>query len=168
MGNSSFSKNMTKTKELTINSTLWKEAKEVAELENLTYDEIKIVDIEHDTKNNFKDYVVEYNGGGFHLAIYNLKRHFRIRNIHGQGNLKLLFDKQQKELYNKIWLNIANNIERKDSPVKYTKEFTVYDNSLPLDKDFKINKIIIVIKSVLEHNGILYPQISLNYCSYEV
>ena len=116
------------------------------------------------TKNNFKDYVVEYNGGGFHLAFNNLKRHFRIRNINGYGSLKLLFDKQQKELYNKIWVNI----KRKDSPVKYTKEFTVYENNLPLDKDFKINKIIIVIKSVLEHNGILYPQISLNYCSYEV
>ena len=159
---------MTKTKELTINSTLWKEAKEVAELENLKYDEIEIVDIEHDTKNNFKDYVVEYNGGGFHLAFNNLKGHFRIRNINGYGSLKLLFDKQQKELYNKTWVNIANNIKRKDSPVKYTKEFTVYENNLPLDKDFKINKIIIVIKSVLEHNGILYPQISLNYCSYEV
>ena len=157
---------MTKTKELTISSTLWKEAKEVAELEKLTHDKIKIVDIEYDTKNDFKDYVVEYNGSGFHLAIYNLKGHFKIRNKH--GNLKLLLDKQQEELYNKIWDNITSNVECKNSPVKYTKEFIVYDNTLPIDQDFTINKIIIVIKSVLEHKGIFYPQISLNYCSYEV
>ena len=44
----------------------------------------------------------------------------------------------------------------------------VYDNDLPIGCEFVINKITIVIKSVVEWKGVFYSQISLNYCSYDV
>ena len=56
---------MSKTKELRIDSTLWKDAKEVIEFKNLVLDKINIVNIEYDVKYGCKDYVIEYNGGGF-------------------------------------------------------------------------------------------------------
>ena len=64
---------MNKTKELTIDNTLWEDAVEVVELKNLVLDKIKIVNIEYDVKYGFKDYVIEYNGGGFWLTISELK-----------------------------------------------------------------------------------------------
>ena len=52
--------------------------------------------------------------------------------------------------------------------VKDTKKFIVYEDELPIDREFVINKITIVIKSVVEWKRVFYPQISLNYCSYDV
>ena len=51
---------MSKTNELSIDSTLWVDAVEVAELKNLVLDKINIVNIEYDVKYGFKDYVIEY------------------------------------------------------------------------------------------------------------
>ena len=51
---------------------------------------------------------------------------------------------------------------------KDTKKFVLYDDDLPKDREFVINKITIVIKSVVEWKGVFYPQISLNYCLYDV
>ena len=33
---------------------------------------------------------------------------------------------------------------------------------------FKINSITIVIESLIEKDNIFYPEIALNYCSYEI
>ena len=70
--------NMSRTKELSIDSTLWVDAVEVAELKNLVLDKIKVVNIEYDVKHGFKDYVIKYNGGGFWLTISELRGYFKI------------------------------------------------------------------------------------------
>ena len=128
-------------------------------------DKINIVNIEYDVKYGFKDYV-EYNGGGFWLTISELKGYFKI--INGVGYLELLLSDQQEAMYDEVWKTIANDAGHKNALVKDTKKFIVYDNDLPIDREFVINKITIVIKSVVEWKGVFYPQISLNYCSYEV
>ena len=69
---------MNKTKELSIDTTLWVDAAEVAELKNLVLDKINKVNIEYDVKYGFKDYVIEYNRGGFWLTISELKGNFKI------------------------------------------------------------------------------------------
>ena len=157
---------MSKTKELRIDSTLWKDAKEVIELKNLVLDKINIVNIEYDVKYGFKDYVIEYNGGGFWLTISELKGYFKI--IDGVGYLELLLSDQQEAMYDEVWKTIANDAGRKNILVKDVSKFIVYDNDLPVDREFVINKITIVIKSVAEWKEMFYPQISLNYCSDDI
>ena len=46
---------MNKTKELSIDSTLWVDAVEVVELKNLVLDKIKVQDGKYDAKYRFKD-----------------------------------------------------------------------------------------------------------------
>ena len=52
--------------------------------------------------------------------------------------------------------------------LKILKKFVLYEDELPIDREFAINKTTIVIKSVIEWKRVFYPQISLNYCSYDV
>ena len=151
---------------MSIDNSLWKDAVEVIELKNLVLDKINIVNIEYDAKYGFKDYVIEYNGGGFWLTISELKGYFKI--INGVGYLGLLLSDQQEAMYDEVWKTIANDARRKNALVKDTKKFIVYDNDLPIDREFVINKITIVIKSIVEWKGVFYPQISLKYCSYDV
>ena len=157
---------MSKTKELSVASTLWKDPVEIIELKKLVLDKINIVNIEYDVKYGFKDYVIEYNKGGFWLSISELKGYFKI--IDGVGYLELLLSNQQEAMYDKVWKTITNDAGRKNIFVKDVNKFIVYDNDLPIDREFVINKITIVIKSIVEWKGVFYPQISLNYCSYEV
>ena len=157
---------MNKTRELSIDSSLWKDTVEVVELKNLVLDKINIVNTEFDVKYGFKDYVIEYNGGGFWLNISKLKGYFKI--IDGVGYSELLLSDQQEAMYDEVWKTIANDAGRSNAFVKDTKKFIVYNDDLPIDREFVINKINIVIKSIVEWKGVFYPQISLNYCSYEV
>ena len=92
---------MSKTEELSISSTLWVDAVEVVDLKNVVLYKIKMQDSEYDTKYGFKDYVIEYNGGGVWLTISDLKGYFRI--INGVGYLGLLFSDKQGVMYDKIW-----------------------------------------------------------------
>ena len=153
---------MIKTKEISIDSSLWKDAKEVIELKNLVLDTINIVNIEYDVKYGFKDYVIEYNEGGFWLTISELKGYFKI--IDGVGYLELLLSDQQEAIYDEVWKTIANDTGRKNILVNDVNKFIVYDDDLPIDREFLINKITIVIKSVVQWKNVFYPQISLNYC----
>ena len=157
---------MSRTKELSIYSTLWVDAVEVAELKNLVLDKINIVNIEYDVKYGFKDYVIEYNGGGFWLTISELKGYFKI--IDGVGYLELLLSDEQGAMYDRIWKKVADDAGRSEAFFKDTKTFILYSDDLPIDRDFLINKITIVIESVVEWKNVFYPQISLNYCSYDV
>ena len=94
-----------------------------------------------------------------------MKGYFKI--INGVGYLELLLSDQQEAMYDEVWKTIVNDAGR-NALVKDTKKFIVYDNDLPIDQKFVINKITIVIKSVVEWKEVFYPQISLNVCSYDV
>ena len=43
-----------------------------------------------------------------------------------------------------------------------------YDDVLPLNSMINIRSLAIIIKSVLHKDNNFYPQIYLNYCSYEI
>ena len=95
-----------------------------------------------------------------------MKGYFKI--IDGVGYLELLLSDQQEAMYDKVWKTIANDAGRKHILVKDVNKFIVYDDDLPIYQEFVINKITIVIKSVVEWKNVFYPQISLNYCSYDI
>ena len=158
---------MSKTKELSISSTLWVDAVEVVELKNVALDKIKLQNNKYVAKYGFKDYVIEYNGGGFWLSISDLKGHFRI--INGAGYLDLLFKSDKQEaLYDKVWQKNIIDIGHSKGEVKDSKTIMLYSGDLPVDREFFINIVTIVVKSVVEWKNVFYPQISLNYCSYDV
>ena len=127
---------------------------------------INIVNIEYDVKYGFKDYAIEYNRGGFWLTISKLKGCFKI--IDGVSYLELFLSDEQEAMYDEVWKKVADDAGRSDAFVKDTKTFILYSDDLPIDREFLINKITIVIKSVIEWRGVFFPQISLNYCSYDV
>ena len=161
---------MTKTKELSIHSTLWVEAVEIVGLKEVVLDKSNVQSGGYDAKYDLRDYVIEYNNGGFWLNICDLKGYFKI--INGVGYLDLLFGSDEQEtMYDKVWQRVLNNIGRNDGLVKDrkgSKPITLYSDDLPVDREFLINKLIIVIKSVAEWRDVFYPQISLNYCSHNV
>ena len=122
---------------------------------------------EYDAKYGFKDYIIEYSGGGFWLTISNLKGYLRITN--GVSYLDVLFGSDEQEaMYDKVCQKFLSDIGRSDGLIKDSKTITLYSDELPVDREFLINKLTIVIKSVIEWRNVFYPQISLNYCSYDV
>ena len=157
---------MSKTKELSIDSTLWVDALEIVDLKDVVLSKLNVKSEEYDDKYDLTDYVIEYNGGGFWLAISNLKGYFSFNN--GTGYLELLFESNEQEtMYDKVWKKIVHTIGR-SGLVKDNKKVRLHSNDLPVNREFLINKLIIVVKSVVEWSGAFYPQISLNYCSYDV
>ena len=141
-----------KTKELTINSTLWGKPTEIVSLENVVYDKISVI-TGHNIKYELKDHYLKYNTRGFWVSINNLKGYFTIKD--GIGYLKLLFNK-------------LANLSTTNSLIKDGDKIRLNYDDLPVEKEFKINAITIVLKSIVEKNDIFYPQISLSYYSYDV
>ena len=91
---------MTKTKELSIHSTLWVEAVEIVGLKEVVLDKSNVQSGGYDAKYDLRDYVIEYNNGGFWLNICDLKGYFKI--INGVGYLDLLFGSDEQEtMYDK-------------------------------------------------------------------
>ena len=157
---------MNKTKGLNIDSTLWVDALEIVDLKDVVLNKLNVKSGEYDDKYDLTDYVIEYNGGGFWLAISDLKGYFSFNN--GTGYLELLFEgNEQETMYNKVWKRIVHAIGR-SGLVKDIKKVRLHSKDLPVNREFLINKLIIVVKSVVEWSGAFYPQISLNYCSYDV
>ena len=157
---------MSKTKELSIDSTLWVDALEIADLKDIVLSKLNVKSGEYDDKYDLTDYVIEYNGGGFWLAISDLKGYFSFNN--GTGYLELLFESNEQEtMYDKVWKRIVHAIGR-SALAKDNKRVRLHSNDLLVNREFLINKLIIVVKSVVEWSGAFYPQFFLNYCSYDV
>ena len=157
---------MSKTKELSIDSTLWVDALEIVDLKDVVLCKLNVKSEESDDEYDLTDYVIEYNGRGFWLTISDLNGYFSFNN--GTGYLELLFESNEQEtMYHKVWKKIVHAIGR-SGLVKDNKKLRLHSNDLSVNREFLINKIIIVVKSVVEWSGAFYPQISLNYCSYDV
>ena len=121
---------------------------------------------EYDAKYDLTDYVVENDGGGFWLVIDDLKGYFDFSD--GVGFLKLLFkSKEQETLYDQVWKQIIS-ITGSSGMIKGCAKIRLNSDGLPVGHEFKIDTVTVVVKMVVEINNKFYPQISLNYCSYEV
>ena len=129
---------------MSIHSTLWVKAAEVAELKNVVLNKLTVQDSEYDAKYDLKDYVIKYNnGGGFWLSISDLKGYFKI--INGVGYLDLIFESdEQGAMYDKVWQKVLGAIERSDRLVKDSKTITLNSDELPVDHEFFINKLLLI------------------------
>ena len=93
-------------------------------------------------------------------------------------NEYLIFDStdKNKELikkYQDIWNRIKNKIEPiGNGECDYEKDFMKIkfdsDNNLPLNKPLKFHMMTIIIRSVFEEDGKLYPQVFLDDALYEL
>ena len=96
------------------------------------------------------------------------------------GNKYLIFDdsvNENKELLKKyadVWDEIKNEIKtinggkKNDYGKDYMKIKLNSDDDLTLNKPLKFHAMTIIIRSVFEEGGKLYPQIYLHECLYEL
>ena len=93
-------------------------------------------------------------------------------------NKYLIFDStdENKELlkkYNDVWNGIKNKIEEmSNGECVYEKGYMKIkfnsDDNLPLNKPLKFHNMTIIIRSVFEEDGKLYPQVFLDDTLYEL
>ena len=127
------------------------------------------------------------------IGIYNIDDCENIHSVnplylfidHASGYIKekvvdkyLVFDStdENKELlkkYSDVWNGIKNKIkEVSDSECDYEKDYVKIkfnsDNNLPLNKPLKFHLMTITIRSVLDEDGKLYPQLFLDNALYEL
>ena len=95
------------------------------------------------------------------------------------GNKYLIFDSvdENKEVLKKyadVWDGIKNKIKainggkENDYRKDYMKIKFNSDNDLPLNKPLKFHAMTIIIRSVFEEGGKLYPQVFLDDTLYEL
>ena len=90
----------------------------------------------------------------------------------------LVFDStdENKELikkFNDVWSGIKNKIEEvSGNKYDYKKDYMKIkfnsDDDLPLNKQLKFHAMTIIIRSLFEEDGKLYPQVFLDGALYEV
>ena len=87
--------------------------------------------------------------------------------------LTMIFtSKSQKMMYTRIWEESKKVIDEvADNKLgDYSKDYSVImfdsDDVLPLSSMINIRSFRIIIRSVLSKDNNFYPQIALNYCSY--
>ena len=94
------------------------------------------------------------------------------------GNTCLILIKQMKikscqKKYKDLWNGIKNKIEEISvGKCHYEKDFMKIkfnsDDDLPLNKPLKFHAMTIIIRSVFEEDGKLYPQVFLDDALHEV
>ena len=94
------------------------------------------------------------------------------------GNKYLIFDttdenKDLQKKYKDVWNGIKNKIEKINvCKCDYEKDFMKIefnsDDDLPLSKPPKFHAMTIIIGSIFEEDGKLYPQVILDDALYEV
>ena len=163
-----------RTKELTIDSTLWTDPKRIVNL--LDFDPKKLsIYIELNSISNTPDvsskdlvevYEVRCDNGGFYLVIDDIKGYFNIDdNIGSILNLILTYD--QKNKYHQIWKEIFKKVNDENGELILHEKIRLIDSNFPIEKIFKIHSITIAISSLIEKDNKLYLELALNRCLFE-
>ena len=80
----------------------------------------------------------------------------------------LFSDNDQQEKYHQVWKEILKIINGGHGELKIREKIRLFDNDLPIEHVFKISKITIVIRSLIEKNNKFYLELPLNHCFYEI
>ena len=160
---------MIEKKELKIDSTLWTTPTKLVNLLDFIPNKLS-VQTQSNAKNNINVHYVEYDNDGFYLVIDNLKGYFDFSNNTGYLNM-LFINNDQQMRYNQVRKEILklNNGANEKSELKSDTKIRLFSiDGLPVEYIFKIQSMTIVVRAVVEKDNKFYPQISLNYCSYEL
>ena len=143
-------------------------------IDKKSYKNIGIYNIGYITIKKIDDYENIYSVNPLYLQVNHANGYIKEKN----GNKYLIFDTadENKELlkkYSVVWSGIKNKIKIINvGECDYEKDFmkTKFnsDDDLPLNKPLKFHIMTIIIKSVFEEDGKLYPQDFLDDALYEV
>ena len=112
--------------------------------------------------------------------MYLLVNHASVHMKEKEGNKYLFFDgsvNENKALlkkYANVWDGIKNEInavnggEENNHGKDYMKVKSNSDDDLRLNKRLKFHAVTVIIRSVFEEDGKLYPQVLLDGCLYEL
>ena len=121
------------------------------------------------------DYESIYSVNPLYLRINHASGYIKEKN----GNKYLIFDSvdENKKVFKKyadVWDGIKNKIKAKNGSEEnnYEKDYIKIkfnsDDDLPLNKPLKFHLMTLIIKSVFEEYGKLYPQLFLDDALYEL
>ena len=143
-------------------------------IDKKSYKNIGIYNIEYITIKKIDDYENIYGVNPFYLRVNHASGYIEEKN----ENKYLIFDstdenKDPLKNYNDVWNGIKNKIEAVSSgECEYEKDYKKIkfnsDNDLPLNKPSKFHLMTIVVRSVFEEDGKLYPQVFLDDTLYEL
>ena len=121
------------------------------------------------------DYESIYSVNPLYLRINHASGYIKEKN----GNKYLIFDSvdENKKVFKKyadVWDGIKNKIKAKNGSEEnnYEKDYIKIkfnsDDDLPLNKPLKFHLMTLIIKSVFEEDGKLYPELFLDDALYEL
>ena len=144
-------------------------------IDKKSYKDSDIYYIGYNTIKKIGDYENIYSVNLLYLIIGKVDRYIEEKN----ESKYLVFDstdenKEVLEKYTELWDGIKNEIETINGGKKgeYGKDFMKIkfdtDDNLPLNKPLKLPMLTVIVRSVFEEDGKLYPQIYLDECLYEL
>ena len=121
------------------------------------------------------DYESIYSVNPLYLRINHASGYIKEKN----GNKYLIFDSvdENKKVFKKyadVWDGIKNKIKAKNGSEEnnYEKDYIKIkfnsDDDLPLNKPLKFHLMTLIIKSIFEEDGKLYPELFLDDALYEL
>ena len=144
-------------------------------IDKKSYNSIDIYYIGYTIIKKIDDYESIYSVNPLYLCINHASGYIEEKN----GNKYLIFDSvdENKEVLKKyadVWDGIKNKIKaiNGDKENDYGKDYMKIkfnsDDDLPLNKPLKFHAMTIIIRSVFEEDGKLYPQLFLDDTLYEL
>ena len=143
-------------------------------IDKKSYKDIAIYNIGYITIKKIDDYENNYSVNPLYLIIAHASGYIEEKGV----NKYLVFDSadENKELikkYNDVFNGIRDKIKEIDSDeCDYEKDYMKIefnsDDDLPLNESLKFHLMPITIRSVLEEDGRLYPQVFLDDTLYEL
>ena len=143
-------------------------------LDRKSYKNIGIYNIGYITIKKINDYENIYSINPLYLIIDHASGYIEEKEM----NKYLVFDStdENKELlkkYNDVFNGIRNKIKKiSGDECDYEKDYMKIkfnsDDNLPLNKPLKFHMMTIIIRSVFEEDGKLYPQVFLDDTLYEL
>ena len=146
----------------------------LSKLDEKNYKNIGIYNIGYTTIKKIDKRENIYSANPLYLLVNHVSGYIDEKGV----NKYLIFDstEENKELlkkYNDGWNGIKNKIEEVSSgECDYEKDYMKIkfnsDDDLPLNKPLKFHNMTIIIRSVFEEDGKLYPQVFLDDTLYEL
>ena len=141
---------------------------DLLKIDKKSYKDIGIYNIGYITIKKIDDYENIHSVNPLYLTISHASGYIEEKGV----NKYLVFDStdENKELlkkYNDVFNGIRNKIKKiSGDECDYEKDYMKIkfnsDDNLPLNKQLKFHSMVITIRSVLEENGKLYPQVILD------
>ena len=131
-----------RTKELTIDSTLWTDPKRIINLHDFDpkklgiYTELNSISNTPDasSKDLIEVYEVRYDNGGLYLVIDDIKGYFNVDDNVG-SILNLILTDDQKNKYHQVWKEIFKKVNDANGELILHKKIRLIDSNFPIKKN---------------------------------